>query len=112
MKSAAGLALVGLLAGAAAAEASPGYVHWEITKRAVPPTQLRKRVARRALAVDAPQDLKNFLGDYFVNVTVGNPPQVMSLLLDTGSSDTVLIDSSNAGCQQLGVCGFGTCMSL
>ncbi|KAL1304996.1 hypothetical protein AAFC00_003900 [Neodothiora populina] len=42
-------------------------------------------------------------GAYYTNISVGTPPQVQTVILDTGSSDTYLDASSAAPCQTTGV---------
>ncbi|KAE8442640.1 hypothetical protein EG329_002997 [Mollisiaceae sp. DMI_Dod_QoI] len=54
--------------------------------------QLRKRDA----FVDVDTGASYF--DYIVNITVGSPPQPITLSLDTGSSDTILVTQESAFC--------------
>jgi hypothetical protein len=70
------------------------------------PTQLQKRDDG---FVDLPFGATYF--NYMVNITVGTPPQPITLSLDTGSSDTILITQEspfcieNAGyCPSVGYC--------
>lgn len=54
----------------------------------------------------------NFLPFYYVNVTIGNPPQDLAMLIDTGSG-TTWTASANSGnaCSLNGpqTCPLGTC---
>jgi len=48
--------------------------------------------------------LTNFAGSiglrYFVNLTVGTPPQLQTLIIDTGSSDTIFLATDAPSCQE------------
>jgi hypothetical protein len=111
MKGTRSVLVASVLVGAAAAESSPGYVRWDIQKRTLPSTVVR-RAATSGVEVIGRQGVANFPGDYFADVTVGNPPQNMSLLLDTGSADTWVLDSNNERCKKKGFCSFGTCQFM
>lgn len=48
---------------------------------------------------------------YYVDVTVGTPPQNMTLQIDTGSSDTWLPASNSSMCVEDDLCHYGQCTS-
>lgn len=73
-----------LLSGLTEVLATPGFVKHDLIKASVPPSTA-------ASALDNHLSLSG--GTYFVNVTVGTPPQHMMLQLDTGSSDIVVLGS-------------------
>ncbi|KPI41215.1 putative aspartic-type endopeptidase OPSB [Cyphellophora attinorum] len=69
-------------------------------------TRLRKRQTNTE---DLDQQL---VGDpsrtfYWLNITVGTPPQAIALDIDTGSSDLVVISSSVKACSDAGMCRGG-----
>ena len=54
------------------------------------------------------QSLHNLITYYAANVTLGTPPQVLELLIETSSSDLVVNVPSSEQCQQAGACVGGT----
>jgi hypothetical protein len=62
-------------------------------------TQLQRRDGFVELSVGA-----SYI-NYVVNITVGTPPQPITLTLDTGSSDTLLLTQESALClKNAGLC--------
>lgn len=90
--------------------AASGVVAFDFTKtrmnaRDLPSLGTRyPNIARRANTVQS--GITNELLLYFINVTVGTPPQPLSLQLDTGSSDIWFPAASSNICQQ--DCQFGS----
>ncbi|KAI0160656.1 acid protease [Xylariaceae sp. FL1272] len=84
MKHAATIATGSLLA--SVASAASGVVTWDIAKRG---GKLPTKISKRATSGTVTEiiDNKFQLGGYFATVTVGTPPQNLTLQLDTGSSD-------------------------
>jgi hypothetical protein len=97
------LTAVAVLSCALSAAAS-GVVGFDFTKtrmnaRDLPNLDTRyPHIARRASTVQT--DITNELLLYFINITVGTPPQPLSLQLDTGSSDIWFPSASSNICQQ------------
>lgn len=48
-------------------------------------------------------------GFYAVNVTIGTPGQAVTLILDTGSSDTWVLSSDKSHCPYIAACPGGWC---
>lgn len=67
-----------------ASQAHAQVVQWDITKQAPPGARLRKRQGKTF-----EQTINNDVmrGGYFASVSMGSPPQQLTLQLDTGSSD-------------------------
>lgn len=90
--------------------AAAGVLRYDFTKtrinaRDLPNLESRyPHIARRANTVQT--DITNELLLYFINVTVGTPPQPLSLQLDTGSSDIWFPSVQSNICQQ--ACTFGS----
>lgn len=95
------LAVVATLHACVAAN-TPGTLHFDIARSEEP--SLRKRGS--TVTADLYNELE--VGIYLINVTIGSPPQTMSLHLDTGSSDTWVVSSNNTACQG-GECLLGSC---
>lgn len=75
---------------------TPGVVSLRYTQR---PGQLHKRDGTVDLAIGA-KSLTNI-----VNITVGTPPQPITLTLDTGSSDTIVLTKESDFCiKNAGAC--------
>lgn len=66
------------------------------------PSQLQRRDGSVSLPFGA-----QYL-DYIVNITAGSPPQPITLSLDTGSSDTILLKEESAFCEK----NAGACPSV
>ncbi|KIW80240.1 hypothetical protein Z517_06855 [Fonsecaea pedrosoi CBS 271.37] len=100
-----------LLAGTAIAAlatscaASPGYLKLGLQRRAPPEGRLIRRQDSGG-SVDALVTQNTNKAEYLVNITVGTPPQDLSVTLDTGSSDLWIPASSAKLCQQ-GKCDLG-----
>lgn len=97
-KIAAALGAVSLLASIAPAFAAPepGTVGFSFEKKRVAAADAPRRLSRRTITAG----LDNEILLYFINCTVGTPPQAFSLQLDTGSSD-IWFPAANADiCQQ------------
>jgi hypothetical protein len=78
------LSLLSMMFGASFVDASPKVVPMQIHRRE------RNGLERRGIhAVDV--TLGNDLSLYYVNASVGTPPQYLLLQLDTGSSDVWLL---------------------
>jgi hypothetical protein len=112
MKGIAAVAAVGSLL-ATTVQAQDG-VRFDIKRRQ---HNVLPRVARRSestLPVSLANNVEN--GAYFVDVSMGTPPQNLSLQLDTGSSDTWAPLTSASICQQSAGnpqgCSFGACMHI
>ena len=101
------LATLALLCAVSPAVASPKVVQMEVKKhrRAAGPNNLLRRQS------SVQTDLGNYggLGLYAMNVSVGTPPQSITVQLDTGSSDfwvpvtgSSVCDLQTALCEQLG----------
>ncbi|KAF2236257.1 acid protease [Viridothelium virens] len=77
----------------------------DFTKRAGSPT-----LGRRTVGVTGKKDLTYELGGgYYATISVGNPPQPVELLIDTGSSDLVVQSPQSCGNRgKQNPCGGGT----
>jgi Eukaryotic aspartyl protease len=84
------------------------FIKTRVNARDIPHLDARyPHLARRANTVQA--DITNELLLYLINVTVGTPPQPISLQLDTGSSDIWFPAVSANICQEEAVaCSLGT----
>ncbi|KAI0202182.1 eukaryotic aspartyl protease [Astrocystis sublimbata] len=76
----------------------PKVISLSTERRSVPNPAARDRLRRRAGTVDATLDNEETL--YFVNATIGTPPQSLRLHLDTGSSDLWVNTPESALCTQ------------
>lgn len=85
--------------------ASPGYVKLDFEKRFSSGDRLMRR-QESTDAVEAPL-LNNQGIEYLINVTIGTPPQHLSVTLDTGSSDLWVPSSQSRLCRR-GDCDFGS----
>lgn len=88
MKFVSALATGALLASHAHAQ----VVQWDIAKDARPAARLRKRQDKTFEETISNDRMR---GGYFASVSMGSPPQKLTLQLDTGSSD-IWVPSSNA----------------
>jgi len=79
------------------------------------PTTLSKRYLR-ARQNSGSTSVLNSYGSYAIKIAVGTPPQDLYLAIDTGSSDTWMVDSRNANCTkkelEYAQFNFGRCASL
>ena len=75
-----------------ASEAHAQVVQWDIAKDARPAAKLRKRQGQTFEQTISNDRLR---GGYFASVSMGSPPQELTLQLDTGSSD-IWVPSSDA----------------
>ncbi len=108
------LGRLGLLAqlgvAAATSSATPeGVVHMDFQRRhAVDGSPIQRRATTSSGTVV--QALQNEVsqGAYMIDIKVGTPPQVLTLQLDTGSSDAWMVYTDAAICKK-GQCTFGSC---
>jgi hypothetical protein len=99
--------LVAPVAAAVYPRAPPGVLHLPILKnREVEASQLRKRQSSSGVVAIALQNAEYL---YYANISVGTPPQAVSLQIDTGSSDTWVPWSKNPICLDGTPCVEGTC---
>lgn len=75
---------------------TPGVVSFPYSQTPATPAQLQKR-DDKFLNVALGATYLN----YVVNITVGTPPQPVTLSLDTGSSDIILLHQESAYCKAL-----------
>lgn len=92
------VAALGLLLPSAEAK----VIQWDIQKRHDTP-QLGRRSDK---TIDA--SLRNEYQSYYANVSIGNPRQELSLVIDTGSSDTWVPYSKADACSD-NACTWGSC---
>lgn len=89
------------------AQQTPGTLKLDIARRRVDPNLLSRRADGSATA----SLLNNISASaYVVSVSVGTPPQNLTLQLDTGSSDTWVPATNASVCDQDG-CFYGSCES-
>ncbi|KAK8122161.1 aspartic-type endopeptidase [Apiospora sp. TS-2023a] len=93
--------VVAVLAAATAASAQR-VVSLSINKSSVTP----KLIDRRRDLGSYSQVVTNNISVkcYYAEVTIGTPPQTITLVLDTGSSDTWVVDKSTDGCEGGDIC--------
>lgn len=99
------------------AAATDGTLRWDIQKNtANEAAQLKARglgLRRRATSGTVQANLGNAeqAGLYYANVTVGTPPQDLSLQIDTGSSDVWVPSAQSSYCQNTAQegCPGGSC---
>jgi hypothetical protein len=97
--------LLTVASAAAIQQFTPGTIHMPMVKnREVERAQLRKR-ASSTIHVN----LGNAQYLYYVNASVGTPPQELQLQIDTGSSDTWVPYSGAAFCADGVSCQGGVC---
>lgn len=74
-----------------------GFVQLDVYKRDTP-----KRLARRGLDAVALHELplQNAISFYQTELSVGTPPQLITVQLDTGSSDLWIMSSDNSFCKE------------
>ncbi|MCJ1248696.1 hypothetical protein MMC30_005915 [Trapelia coarctata] len=80
-----------MLSGLATSLDTQGFVRHDLVRASVPPSTAESNITNY-LALSG--------GTYAINVTIGTPPQHMMLLLDTGSSDIVILGSNICGSPQ------------
>lgn len=101
-----------------AAADTAGTLRWDIQKNTANQyAQLKARslgLRRRGDTVQADLSNAEQAGLYFANITIGTPPQSLSVQIDTGSSDIWVPSSDAAFCsnETAGGCPLGTCESL
>jgi hypothetical protein len=105
--------VIGAVLSLAFSVAASGVLGYDFTKirvdaRDVPHLYSKyPHIVRRANTVQA--DITNELLLYFINITVGTPPQPLSLQLDTGSSDIWFPSAQSDICQENAqACTFGS----
>ncbi|KAI9850127.1 MAG: hypothetical protein M1838_006062 [Thelocarpon superellum] len=93
MRDALALAFMAALASSEAIQllerrgAQPAVIGMDIERKHVSDPHARDRLRRRASIKTVSEDLDNMVSLYVANVSLGTPPQQLSVNLDTGSSD-------------------------
>ena len=82
------------------ASGSPDFVKLDFEKKNVPMEEGYNRRREVGLPVLNGGGPGNSVQQYWVNVTVGTPPQSLALQLDTGSSDMWILSNKAQTCQQ------------
>lgn len=85
--------------------ADPKVVQMEVERR--PSTQRMAQLSKRDDVANVTLSNAIFDGLYFVNVTIGRPPQMVQLQLDTGSSDIWFFGPGS--CSSSSQCRGGEC---
>ncbi|KAK7962515.1 aspartic-type endopeptidase OPSB [Apiospora aurea] len=86
------------LAAVLAADSTRRVVSLDINK---PPVSLSLLDRRRGLGSYSQVISNNITAQrYYADVTIGTPPQHITLTVDTGSSDTWVVDKSTDGCEE------------
>ncbi|KAK8008835.1 aspartic-type endopeptidase [Apiospora marii] len=93
--------VVGVLATTAAASAQR-VVSLNINKSPVDPQLIRRRRDIGSYSQVVTNNMSAY--SYYAEVTIGTPPQPITLVLDTGSSDTWVVDKSTDGCEGGDLC--------
>lgn len=92
------------------ASETPGALILDLARSPVPRSQSLRRRAVHHGKVLAQIDNVKMEGMYLINVTIGTPPQPVTLQLDTGSSD-LWVPGANTTVCEAGNCTRGDCKS-
>lgn len=106
MKSSVLLFAIHAAFGACHVSDTPGAVRLDLTTRTESRSQARRKRSSDGTLLAKMDNVYDSV--YMVNVTIGTPPQPLTLQLDTGSSDTWVPGANTTVCEA-GSCTYGAC---